>query len=167
MGAMTEEEKEVHQEAEADDLLSFAEDLDFDKYIGDLEFRQNLEVMKDRAGKLHKEQESFKEDILAEFNADDESTAVGSPRNDGEDRSLSGLEGSSMGTCEGIDGLGGRRRRRRAPEDPDQLGPDWDSSTACGEDRVSQTTDDKEMASRLLEMNPNLRGVHSEKSVQK
>merc|ERR1719265_1196745 len=53
--AMTEQEKEVHQEKEADDLLSFAEDLDFDKYIGDLEFRENLEVLRDRAGKISKE----------------------------------------------------------------------------------------------------------------
>merc|ERR1711904_108392 len=107
---MTEMEKEQHQEQEASELISFAEDLDFDKYIGDLEFRQNLEVMKDRAGKLEKEQASFKEELCAEFNADDESTAVGSPRNN--EDALSCLEGSSLGISEGVDGLGGKRSRR-------------------------------------------------------
>jgi len=163
--AMTEKEKEQHQEQEASELISFAEDLDFDKYIGDLEFRENLEVLKDRAGKLEKEQASFKDDLVKEFNADDESTAVGSPRGLDID-ALSGVEGSSLGAGEGIDDLGGKRRKRRT-EDPDQAGPDWDSSTACGDDKVKVNDDDKAMAAHLLEINPNLRGIHSEKSVQK
>jgi hypothetical protein len=164
--AMTETEKEVHQEQEGNDLIGFAEDLDFDKYIGDLEFRQNLEVLKDRAGKLEKEQAAFKDELVNEFNADDESTAVGSPRNlDGD--LLSGLEGSSLGVSEGADSLGGKRAKLQRTEDPDQVGPDWDSSTCCGDDKVQVSEGDKDMAARLLEMNPNLRGIHSEKSVQK
>merc|ERR1711937_471736 len=78
--AMTEQEKESFQEKEADDLLSFADNLDFDQYIGDLEFRQNLEVLKDRAGKLSKEQDAFKDAIVNEFNEEEETTAAGYPR---------------------------------------------------------------------------------------
>jgi hypothetical protein len=113
--AMTEKEKDEFQEQEASELMAFAEDLDFDKYIGDLEFRQNLEVLKDRAGKLEKEQVSFKDDICKEFNADDESTAAGSPRNN--DDALSCLEGSSLGVSEGVDGLGGKKN----PEEHDLM----------------------------------------------
>merc|ERR550514_2321410 len=40
--AMTVEEKDATEEAEADDLIDFVEHLDFDSYIGDLEFRQRL-----------------------------------------------------------------------------------------------------------------------------
>jgi len=160
--AMTEEEKEVHQEKEADDLLSFADDLDFDKYIGDLEFRQNLEVLKDRAGKLAHEQQSFKEAIVDEFNEDETSTAVGEYD---ENRSLDGLEGSSLGVGEGIDGLGGKRSRRaRRSEDG---GTEWDSSTCCGDEQRGGAEADRDLVARVLEAHPGVRGIHSEKSVQK
>merc|ERR1712118_558982 len=122
---MTEQEKDEYQDTEANELIQFAGELDFDNYIGDLEFRQNLEVLKDRAGKLEKEQEAFKDELCAEFNADDESTAVGSPRNRDAD-AWSGIEGSSLGVGEGIDSLGGKRRKALRAEDPDQVGPDWD-----------------------------------------
>lgn len=164
--AMTEQEKEVFQEKEADDLLSFAEDLDFDKYIGDLEFRENLEVLRDRAGKLSKEQESFKDAIVSEFNADEESTAAGSPRIDGERSiNLDGLEGSSLGVGEGVDGLGGKRSKHAEKRYDVDGKPDWDSSTCVGDEQ--SFGEDRDMASRILEMNPGVRGIHSEKSVQK
>merc|ERR1712146_729760 len=67
---------------------------------------------------------------------------------------------------EGIDSLGGKRSRR-SRSDAEQ-GADWDSSTCCGDDRGPKVNEeDRVMASRLLEMNPTLRGVHSEKSVAK
>merc|ERR1712118_16800 len=160
---MTEQEKDEYQDTEANELIQFAGELDFDNYIGDLEFRQNLEILKDRAGKLEKEQEDFKDDICKEFNADDESTAVGSPRNN--EDALSGIEGSSLGVSEGVDGLGGKRSRR-ARNDPEH-GTDWDSSTCVGDDGPKVNEEDRDMANRLLEMNPNLRSIHSEKSVQK
>merc|ERR1719482_2579582 len=67
--AMTEQEKESFEEEEADDLINFAENLDFDKYVGDLEFRQALGAMQDRAGKLAKVQDAFKDELLRDFNA--------------------------------------------------------------------------------------------------
>merc|ERR1719410_1795828 len=66
---MTEQEKDKFEEAEGDDLINFAENLDFDKFVGDLEFRQGLDALKDRAGKLKREQDSFKDELLANFNA--------------------------------------------------------------------------------------------------
>jgi len=161
--AMTEQEKDEYQDTEANELIQFAEELDFDNYIGDLEFRQNLEVLKDRAGKLEKEQEAFKEDLCKEFNADDESTAVGSPRNC--EDAMSCLEGSSLGVSEGVDGIGGKKSRKlRSDRD---RGIEWDSSTCCGDDQVTKASEeDRDMAKSLLEMNPNLRAIHSEKSVQ-
>eukprot|EP00913_Durusdinium_trenchii_P026028 g24419.t1 len=56
--AMTEQEKDHFEEEEADDLINFVEHLDFDKYVGDLEFRQALGALKDRTGKLKKEQDA-------------------------------------------------------------------------------------------------------------
>ncbi|CAK9004599.1 Hypothetical protein SCF082_LOCUS8253, partial [Durusdinium trenchii] len=83
---MTEQEKDHFEEEEADDLINFVEHLDFDKYVGDLEFRQALGALKDRTGKLKKEQDAFKDELLANFNVsyDDEdsqaSTAAGSAK---------------------------------------------------------------------------------------
>jgi len=166
--AMTEQEKEAFQEKEADDLLAFADNLDFDQYIGDFEFRQNLEVLKDRAGKLAKEQDALKDAIVNEFNEDEESTAVGSPRNHGENRSLDGLEGSSLGVGEGVDGLGGTRSKRAEARRRADGVSEWDSSTCCGDEQRSAAADeDREFAARILEQNPGVRGIHSEKSVQK
>ncbi len=41
---MTEEEKDGAEDEEAAALIEFAENLDFEKYLGDAEFRQNLRV---------------------------------------------------------------------------------------------------------------------------
>lgn len=162
--AMTENEKDKFQEEEANELLAFADNLDFDQYIGDLEFRQNLEVLKDRAGKLVQEQDSFKEDIVNQFNEDEETTAAGSPREDAENRSLD-LEGSSLGIGEGVDGLGGKKSRRSKKMEG---APDWDSSTCCGDELQSAVADeDRDMAAKILEQNPGVRAIHSEKSIQK
>merc|ERR1719262_900042 len=66
--AMTQEEKAEFEAQEADDLINFAEGLDYDKYVNDLEFREGLEAVRDRAGKLHKEQEAFKDQLVKEIN---------------------------------------------------------------------------------------------------
>merc|ERR1719379_3055075 len=87
--AMTEQEKDEFEEGAADDLIDFAEGLDYDKFIGDLEFKQGLEALRDRAGKLSKEQNSFKDALIQDFNAsnadeddEDQSTAVGELEDD-------------------------------------------------------------------------------------
>lgn len=67
--AMTEGEQQGFQDDEAADLISFAENLDFDEYIHDLEFRHCLQVVRDRAKKLQREQDAFKESLLREFNS--------------------------------------------------------------------------------------------------
>lgn len=155
--AMTEQEKDSFQEKESDDLLSFADNLDFDQYIGDLEFRQNLEVLRDRAGKLSKEQDAFKEAIVSEFNEDEDTTAAGSPREDG---GFDGLEGSSLGVPEAD---GGKRYKRKGGDEV----PDWDSSTCMGDESKVAASEDRELAAAILEQHPGVRGIHSEKSVQK
>merc|ERR1719181_234915 len=126
--AMTAQEKESFEEEEADALVNFAENLDFDKYMGDLEFRQALDAMKDRAGKLAKVQDAFKDDLVRDFNTkvgddlEERSTSAGGSALDLEE----GLEGASILGDLRSDGGGGRRRRERFNEDGR---PKWDSST--------------------------------------
>lgn len=164
--AMTEAEKEVHEEMEADDLINFAEGLDYDKFINDIDFRQALGVVKDRAGKLQKEQDAFKDALLRDFNsmADDEersTSAGGSPR-----RLEDGLDGQSLlgSECRGSD-YGGASRRSAGR---DRYGEgDWDGSTNCGDDRPPIDREAKALAERIIESNSNIRAVHSKDSVAK
>jgi hypothetical protein len=48
MWAMTEKEQEDQKEKEVDDLLEFAYELDYEKYMEDFEVRQALAIIKDR-----------------------------------------------------------------------------------------------------------------------
>merc|ERR1719220_1697381 len=111
---MTEEEREGFEDDQAADLIEFAENLDFDGYINDLEFRQCLRAVQDRAKKLQREQNAFKDSIVNEFNmADDD-------EEDDEDmRSISAGRTAHRGLPQ-TGGVGDR--------------PDWDSSTAAGDD---------------------------------
>lgn len=161
--ALTEKEKEVFDEQEASDLINFAEGLDYDKFIGDQEFKQAMQVMYGRANKLQKEQDAFKDSILREFNEDGAEVGddeVGS-------RFGEGIDGSSLlGDVETSSQAAARKRR---PPGEARYGdrPDWDGSTACGEDRPAAATDTKAAADKALENNPALRAVHSKESTKR
>ena len=45
---MTEQQLEEKKEAEIDDLLEFAYELDYEKYMDDFEIRQVFSIIKDR-----------------------------------------------------------------------------------------------------------------------
>lgn len=163
--ALTEKEKEDFFDDEANELINFADGLDIDKYLGDMEFRQGFDALKDRAGKLAKEQEAFKDSLVAEFNAaleEDATTCSGTPRSsvrleDGIDGQsvLAGSEYSS-----GSRRSRGEREQRRAGEKPD-----WDSSTACGEERPQADRDLKDAAAMVLESAPQIKAIHSKESI--
>jgi len=162
--AMTEDEKEAFDEQEAADLISFAEGLDYDKFVSDLEFRKQLQVVKDRAHKLQREQDAFKDSILKEFNDDQGEDYEGS---DAGGSRLSGVDGASLfGEDELEAGAADRRRRRRREDgqDPDRV--DWDASTTCSESRQADR-EVKSFADQVFENNPQMKGVHSKDSMQK
>merc|ERR1719399_2392008 len=138
-----------------------------------MEFKQQLSVLKDRAGKLAKEEEAFKDALVSEFNAneaDDESTAVGSPKG-GEVNLDDGVEGSSLG--DGSEVLSqysrssrlSRRSEERRPRGDGK--PEWDASTCTGEERTKVSETDQDVAREVLENNQKMRAVHSKESVQK
>merc|ERR1719148_270768 len=144
--AMTQQEKESFEEEEADSLINFAEGLDYDKYMGDHEFKGALDALKDRAGKLSSVSDSFKDDLVRDFNA-----MVG---DDLEERSTS-AGGSAFDLDEGIEGaslLGdlrsdGGRRKRSAEERFNEDGrPEWDTSTQCDEEGKRVDRDVKDVA---------------------
>eukprot|EP00744_Colponema_vietnamica_P006756 GILI01009789.1.p1 GENE.GILI01009789.1~~GILI01009789.1.p1 ORF type:complete len:377 (-),score=75.27 GILI01009789.1:36-1166(-) len=75
--ALTEREHEELEDAEASELLDFAEGLDFDRYINDFEVKQALEIVKERVDELDKtKDEKWKEDITKEWNQEESAEPV-------------------------------------------------------------------------------------------
>lgn len=65
--ATTEKEQEEEKEAEIDDLLEFAYELDYEKYMEDYEVRQALAIIKDRVNEITKD-DDWKEKLADEWN---------------------------------------------------------------------------------------------------
>mmetsp|Transcript_92957 Transcript_92957/g.165305 ORF Transcript_92957/g.165305 Transcript_92957/m.165305 type:complete len:316 (-) Transcript_92957:196-1143(-) len=135
--AMTEVEREEKEDIDAEELLAFADNLDFDEYIHDLEFRQALGAISDRAKKLQREQDAFKDSLLQEFNEEDEE------------------DGDTVGPLEA-------RAPRKAREDR----PDWDASTVASEDRSDADSTTQGLVDRAWQEGQ-LKGVHSKSSAKK
>lgn len=167
--SLTEEEREKLEEEECDGLLDFAEGLDYEKFLGDGDFRRGVEALKDRAGHLAKEQDAFKDALVAEFNAkldeDDPSTSCGSPR-------------SSIKLEDGVDGqsiLGDLRSEYSAGSSADRSAggkryggqAEWDASTCCSDERSRVDPELRDAATRVLESAPQIKAVHSKGSVQR
>lgn len=145
--AMTHGEREEFEDSQASDLIEFAENLDFDEYIQDLEFRECLALVKDRAAKLQREQDAFKDALLREFNEDDNNEEA--------------EKASQVGS------LGGHERYGRSRAGGDGR-PDWDGSTECG-DLKSEAGSEVKSLSELAwkEGGHHLKGVHSKSSVKR
>jgi hypothetical protein len=64
---MTEKQIEDNKEAEIDELLEFAYELDYEKYMEDFEVRQALAVIKERVDAIKKEPD-WKQKMADEWN---------------------------------------------------------------------------------------------------
>lgn len=64
---LTEKQAEEQEEQDVDELLEFAYQLDYEKYIEDFEIRQALSVLKERVQEL-KQDENWKENFVARWN---------------------------------------------------------------------------------------------------
>ena len=73
--AMTEKQMEEEKEKEIDDLLEFAYDLDYDKYMEDFEVRQAFEIIRERVDEIKKD-DDWKEKIAEEWNKTVEEEAL-------------------------------------------------------------------------------------------
>ena len=59
--------EEEAKEKEVEDLIEFAFDLDYEKYMEDYEVRQALAIIKDRVDEIKKDEE-WKKNIADEWN---------------------------------------------------------------------------------------------------
>lgn len=81
MWALTQKDVEDQKEDEIDDLLEFAYELDYEKYMEDFEVRQALAIIKDRVKEIKKD-EDWKQNIVKEWNAaaaEEAGAAAGEP----------------------------------------------------------------------------------------
>ena len=65
--AITNKMREEEKEKEIDNLIEFAYDLDYEKYLEDYEVRQALALIKDRVKEI-KEDDDWKKNIADEWN---------------------------------------------------------------------------------------------------
>jgi len=158
--AMTEEEKEGAEDEEAAALIDFAENLDYEKYMDDSEFRTYFKVVQDRAKRIQREQDKFKDDLIADFNQSagdvgDEfgSAYTGSPR------------ASQADAASQLGDLPGRTGRARGARGDDQS--DWDASTAMGDDGPRVDREARSDAGSVLDSRPQLKGIHSKQSMER
>jgi len=134
--ARTAEEEEDCEDAEVEDLLAFAEDLDIDQYMDDCEFREALAAAKARISEL----ESDDEDAQSQC----------SDRTD----MTSGSVYSTMSAA------------LRAKEEKAATGQeDWDGSQGGKSEKSRTSRMSRAVAAEMLEMNPNLKKKHSTKSL--
>lgn len=164
--AKTENQLKKEQEEEIDDLIEFAYDLDYEKYMEDLEVRQALALIKERVDEI-KQDDEWRKKIADEWNQDEANPNEGAskPRQRDDDaRSAVSIRTSVTGRSamsKKSEIMNDIKREERQKEE-------WDSST-IGEKK--KPTAEEKLASRLadqiLEGNPKLRGVHSKVSMKK
>jgi len=158
--AKTEKEEEEQKEREIDDLLEFAYELDYEKYMDDFEVRQALAIIKDRVSEIKKDSD-WKNNMAREWNeAADENIAV--KRVDDNLETRSAITYNSSKTAASKKSL--RSQVLEAVQEEGQ--PEWDRSTK-GEVKTTEERIATKLASEVLRDNAKLRGVHSHSSIKR
>jgi len=155
------------KEAEIDELLEFAYELDYEKYMEDYEVRQALAIIKDRVTELT-QAPNWKEQITEEWNqANEEEAAVRREKRANaaaDTRSQVTYRESNMSKASKASYISrvSEAKRKEAEERPE-----WNQSTTSernkpsAEDRIAT-----KIASEVLRDNAKLRGIHSNNSIK-
>ena len=166
--AMTEDEADEAMEGEAAALVDFAQGLDYEKYMDDLEVRQALDVIRERMD-TKKAEEAAAEAMAA---AEDEAAAAAAEAyeegGDWKDAFLATWNAADDDDNERLSQTSTQRRAAAAAEAEgggDEK-PEWDGSTSMGEGgRKKLAAAALAAAKELREMNPKLAEKHSNKSL--
>jgi len=152
--AMTEDEADNVEEAEAADLVNFASSLNYDSFIDDLEVRQALCIIRDRI-----EQEKS---IQATAEADEEAEAERITRDDWQDEFVNSWNNEKANSEAGTERSNRDTVAVAAPAEGAK--ENWDSSTTGGEGKAVPT-EARRAAEELLKSNPALAAKHSVRSL--
>jgi len=171
---MSEQEVKDQEDAEVDGLLNFADNLDYDKYMGDLEVNNMVSALKKRIDELRQE-ENWKNKIVDQWNAEDQvkkqerkALKLQKAEMDMDSRSDARSVASesksvvSERTHKSINTLKEQEKKEKEGQG------DWDKSTngekkpATLEERIA-----KHVADEILRNNTQIRQVHSNNSIRK
>jgi hypothetical protein len=165
--AKTEEQLNKEQEDEIDDLIEFAYDLDYEKYMEDLEVRQAIALIKERVAEIKKDDE-WRQKIAQEWNQADEANpndATEGPKDNNDDAR------SAVSIRTSITGKSRMSKKSEIMNDlkkEEEKKEDWDTSTQA--EKRKPSLEEKlasKLADQILESNPNLKGIHSKTSMKK
>lgn len=162
--ALTEKDVEEQKEKEIDDLLEFAYELDYEKFMDDFEVRQALAIIKDRVNEIKKDAD-WKAKMAQEWNeAGPEKVDVPHHKKDPEDDTRSAITYNSSKTAASKKSL--RSQVLEAIQEEGTQKPEWDRSTK-GENKTTEERIATRLASEVLRDNAKLRGVHSASSIKR
>jgi hypothetical protein len=143
-----------------DDLLEFAYELDYEKYMEDFEVRQALAVIKDRVDNI-KQEPDWKQKMADEWNqaAQDEQVK----QDDARSVAASQRTGASRVSTQSYAKKMAEARKEAADR------PDWDSGSMTSEAKHKKAENRmaQQIAADVLKDNPKLKGVHSKESIKK
>jgi len=163
--ALTEKDLEEQKEKEIDDLLEFAYELDYEKYMDDFEVRQALAIIKDRVHEIKKDSD-WKNKMADEWNkaaVGDDTVNGGNAANDKAD-TRSAVSYHSSKTAASKKSL--RSQVLEAINEEGQTKAEWDASTK-GDKETTEDRIARKLAKEVLRDNAKLRGVHSSSSIKK
>lgn len=140
------------EEEDVDDLLNFANNLDYNQFIEDIEIMAALKAIRDRVKKYHNDdwkafmtdfkdhQKETREDRIEKLRADNRSQA------------------SSVAESRLDDRIEDKKKKEK----------DWETSSRIGEEVAASETEQmaKLIADKVLLSNPKLRDKHSNKSIR-
>lgn len=160
--AMTEQELENNENAEVDELLDFANNLDYDQFMYDMEVRNMVNAIQTRINDL-KQQDNWKEKVVEEWNKNKEKDGEREKRTKGvtfdDNKSV-----TSNGSKKSVQSIKSQIREERKIDDK---ASDWDGSTTGKKQIGVEERIAKLVADEILKNNPNLRSVHSNNSIRK
>ncbi|EER12770.1 hepatocellular carcinoma-associated antigen, putative [Perkinsus marinus ATCC 50983] len=174
--SLTEAQAQEAAQVDEEELLEFAETVNFDEYINDLEFRTALAVMKDRAGKLSREQERFRRALQEAYDREleeqeaqavDEDAGCDQASDDGIG-SISGIGFEDSASQKGRDdsvltssasAASASMRDLHRPVNQDGR-PGWDSKPLPVDDETHS------IVSQVLRDNQQIRSIHNGRSVR-
>lgn len=150
---------------EVEDLLEFAYELDYEKYMDDFEVRQALAIIKDRVKEIRQD-DDWKVNIAKQWNEEIQEgeleTGNQAQRRDNDETR------SQVSYKSGKSNLSKKSLRTAVLEAVEEEGrPHWDKSVKS---EIKQSTEDRvaaRLANEILKDNLKLRGIHSGNSLKK
>lgn len=168
--ALTEKQAEELEEQEVDNLLEFAYQLDYERYIEDFEVRQALAVIKERVQELKKD-ENWKEKFVAKWNQEQVEAAEESKVQENEEEKAEAKE--EKAEVKSVKSKSVRSQAKSVKSVADTIKEiekkeraEWDRSVKPVEGISVEEKAARQIAEQVLESAPYLKGVHSKASMQ-